>query len=315
MRFWLNIMQNTKSFGILLFPAFSNFGLANAVEPLRAANDLSRRTLYHWRYLGLTRDVLHSSSGLPVAPEATLAEAAGDVLIVCPSYNHQRLATPACSRALRAASTRFERLAGVDTGAWLLAAAGLLDGRRATCHWDVLSTFAEAFPDVRVSDERIVMDGNRLSSGGATTTLELMLGLIEADQGAALAQEVAALFMHGEGGPRLPPFPRPRMRAAAALMRRHLEEPLPISEIARRLGLTRRSIEQAFRDLGGPTPAQLYRHIRLSEARRLVLETPLSVAEIATRCGYADPAAMTRAFRTEFGATPRALRQVDPAIR
>lgn len=302
-------MQKTKTIGITLYPGFSNLNLANTVEPLRAANDLARKRLYAWTYLGLEVTAIRSSSGLPVTPEQALSEARGDLLILCPSYGHKALCTPAGARALRAAVKRFHQLAGLDTGAWLLAAAGLLDGYRATCHWDVLDAMAETFPDVQVSDARFVIDRGRISSGGATTTLELMLHLIEADHGPTLAQEVAALFMHGEGGPNLPPFPEPRMRAAAALMRRHLENPLPIPEIARRLGLSQRSIEQTFRATGGPSPAQLYRRIRLSEAKRLTLETPLSVAEIATRTGYEDPTAMTRAFRAAFGDTPSGLRR------
>lgn len=302
-------MQKTKTIGVTLYPGFSNLNLANAVEPLRAANDLARAKLYTWRYLGLEAGPIRSSSGLPVTPDGQLSHASGDLLLLCPSYGHKSLATPANLRALRAASTRFTQMAGLDTGAWLLAAAGLMDGFQATCHWDVLDDMAETYPEVAVSDARFVVDRSRISSGGATTTLELMLHLIEEDHGPALAQEVAALFMHGEGGPRLPPFPQPRMRAAAALMRRHLEDPLSIAEIARRLGLTQRSIEQAFRAAGSQSPAQLYRRIRLTEARRLTLETPLSVAEIATRTGYTDPAAMTRAFRSTFGTTPRDLRR------
>lgn len=309
MRFHIEIMQNTRSIGILLFPAFSNLGLANAVEPLRAANDLSGLRLYNWQYLGLATDPIRSSSGLPVTPEARLSDRAGDLLIACPSYGYEALATPGCLRALQAASARFERLAGVDMGAWLLAAAGLLDGYKATCHWDELSSFSERFPDVDVSNERFVIDQDRLSSGGATTTLELMLNLIAEDHGAMLAHEVAGLFMLGEGGTNLARTALPRVRAAAALMRRHIEEPISVGALAEGLGLTRQALEQAFRESGGPAPARLYRRIRLNEARRLVLGTSYSVAEIAGRCGYADPAAMTRAFRSEFGTSPQALRR------
>lgn len=309
MRFDTQIMQNTTTIGILLFPEFSNLGLANAVEPLRAANDLSGRKLYHWRYLGLGTDPIRSSSGLPVAPEAALRDASGDLLIVCPSYGYDALATPACRRALQSAARRFHRLAGVDTGAWLLAAAGLLDGYRATCHWDELARFAEHFPEVDVTGARHVIDRDRLSSGGATTTLELMLKIIETTHGAMLSHEVAGLFMLGEGGAQLPRAAVPRLRAAAALMRRHVETPLSVDALAEKLGLTRKALEQAFRESGGPAPARLYRRIRLNEARRLVLETSQSIAEIAGRCGYADPAAMTRAFRAEFGTTPRTLRR------
>ncbi|MEM1273353.1 MAG: helix-turn-helix domain-containing protein [Pseudomonadota bacterium] len=306
-------MQNAKTIALLLFPAFSNLGLANAVEPFRAANTLSPKARYAWRYLSLDGAPVASSSGLVVTPEGTLSDAAGDLLVVLPSYGHQRWATPNCLRALRAASRRFGTLAGVDTGAWLLAAAGLLDGRRATCHWDVLTEMSERFPEVDLVTDRFVVDGNRLSCGGATTTLDLMLHRIEQDHGAVLAHEVAALFMHGEpmpgARPTLSAMPAPRIRAAAALMRRAVEKPLPIPTIAAQLGLTRRALEQSFRAAGGPSPGALYRRIRLSEARRMIVETHLSVTEIAGRAGYLDPSALTRAFRAEFGATPQSMRR------
>lgn len=309
-------MQKSKqrSVAVLLFPQFSNFCLANAVEPLRAANQLSRRGLYRWRYLGIDGSALASSSGLPVQPEARLADdPGGDLLLVMPSYGYEEHGTPACLRALRAASGRFRMLAGMDTGSWLIAAAGLLDGHRATVHWDVLSRFAERFPAVDVVEDRFVIGPDRASCGGATTALDLMLALIERDHGAMLSLEVAALFMHGERDPRLDPairLPSDRItRAAAALMRRHLEQPMAIAEIASRLEMGQRALELHFRRQTGLTPGRVYRSIRLAEARRLTEETRLGVAEIAARCGYGDATAMTRAFKAEFGMPPTALRR------
>ena len=311
-------MQNpktlrTRSVALLLFDGFSNLCLANAVEPLRAANTLARRPLYSWRHLALTSEPVRSSSGLPVQPEPLARQAGGDYLFVMPSYGHERQDTPQLRRALRVAADRFGTLVGLDTGSWLLASAGLLNRRRATSHWDILAQFAEAFPEVDVVDDRFVMDGNRVSCGGATTTLELMLALIEDHHGAALALEVAALFMHGERDPRVDPLfhmpPDRTVQAAAALMRRNVESPLSIEAIAKGLGLGQRALEAAFRSGIGTTPSGVYRLIRLNEARRLLEQTRQSVAEIAERCGYTDATAMTRAFRREFGLSPRDLRR------
>ncbi|MDJ0821900.1 MAG: GlxA family transcriptional regulator [Paracoccaceae bacterium] len=305
---------NPRTIGLLLFPEFSNFCLANAVEPMRAANMLAGRTLYRWQHLGLDEAPIRSSSGLPVTPEARLSEhPGGNYLFVMPSYGHERLATRACHSALRAARGRFGTLVGLDTGSWLLASAGLLNGRRATSHWDILTDLAERFPEVDVTDDRFVIDGPVASCGGATTTLDLMLDLIAQHHSAPLSLEVAALFMHGERDPRLDPLQRlpdtATVRAAAALMRRHVEDPLPIPEIARRLGLSPRALQLSFARDTGAGPASLYRSIRLAEARRRVLQTRASIAEIALRCGYADATAMTRAFRAEYGSCPRGLRQ------
>lgn len=311
-------MQKPKSFrarsvALLLFEGFSNLCLANAVEPLRAANTLSRRRLYSWRHLALAADPVRSSSGLPVQPERLAGQPGGDYLFVMPSYGYEHLDTGELRRTLRAAATSYGTLVGLDTGSWLLASAGLLNGRRATSHWDILAQLGEAFPEVEVVDDRFVIDGDRISCGGATTTLELMLALIEAHHGAALALEVAALFMYGERDPRVDPLfhmpPHRTVQAAAALMRRNVERPLTIGEIAKGLGLGQRALETAFRSSSGTTPAGAYRRIRLNEARRLLEQTRQGVAEIAERCGYADATAMTRAFRREFGLAPRDLRR------
>lgn len=299
--------------GILLFEGFSNLCLANAVEPLRAANTLARKPLYGWTYYGLGGGELLSSSALPVHPYRFDDTASGAALLVMPSYGHDTLDSPQLRRQLRAAAGRFDMMAGLDTGSLLLAAAGLLDGYRATAHWDVLSHLAEGYPQVEVQDHRFVIDRNRASCGGATTTLELMLELIERHHGATLALEVSALFMFGERDPQTNPLRRwPEdqvLRAAAALMRRNVEQPLPIAEIAKQLKISQRRLEQIAQEEVGQTPAQVYRRIRLAEARRRLEQTRESVAEIALRCGYMDPTAMTRAFRAEYGISPRGLRK------
>lgn len=304
----------TRTVGVLLFPNFSNFCLANAVEPLRAANTLARRPLYRWQFLGLTNEVLTSSSGLPVTPEESLARhPGGDCLLLLPSYDFRSQATPEVLRALRAARRRFRTLIGMDMGSWLLAAAGLLDGRRATLHWDELDHFAEAFPEVETSPERVVQDGDILSCGGGTTAFELMLDLIGRHHGPMLRLEVAALFMHGERP--LPADLPPRLsddqlvEAAVSIMRRNVEAPLPVAAVARRLQVTPRALERRFRAVLGRGPGATYRALRLNAARRLVEQTTLTISEIATRCGYEDASALTRAFRAAFGAAPRDLRR------
>ncbi len=305
----------TQSVGILLFPGFSNHCLANAVEPLRAANGFAGHPLYQWHFLAVDERHLTSSSGLPVFAEARLSDhPRGDLLLVMPSYSHREAATPDALLALRAASKRFKTIAGLDTGSWLLAAAGLLDGRRATIHWDVIVEFAETFPEVNVVEDRYVLDGDRLSCGGATTTFELMLEVIRQRHGTTLQLEVAALFMHGERDPRLHPLMRAKpnrvVSAAAALMRRHIEDPVPIGEIAAALGLTSRALEQHFAAAADASPRRVYTAIRLRSARRLVEETRLSILEIANRSGYRNASAMTRAFKREFGVAPQTMRRL-----
>ncbi|MCA0872918.1 helix-turn-helix domain-containing protein [Seohaeicola saemankumensis] len=304
-------MPKAHQFSLLLFDGFSNLCLANAVEPLRAANTISRQPLFEWQFVALSDATVHSSSGLPVQP-SPLGDHCGDSLLVMPSYDHLRHDTPACRRSLAAAARRFGMLAGLDTGSWLLAAAGLLNGYKVTCHWDILSDLAEGFAELDVTEDRFVIDRDRATCGGATTTLDLMLELIARQHGTALALEVAALFMYGERDPRgdpRRPLPAHRIvRAAAALMRRNLETKLPIAEIARSLGVSQRTLQSVFRQNGQASPANVYRSIRLAEARRRLELTAAPITEISQRCGYADATAMTRAFKAEFGMPPQALR-------
>jgi len=298
--------------GVLLFPQFSNHCLANTVEPLRAANGHAGRDIYVWRVLTPDGRAVASSSGLSITPHGRLADHAGEMLIVMPSYGFQTHATAATARALRAAARRHGVMAGFDTGSWLLADAGLLRGRRATIHWEELSRFAEAFPEVTALRERHVIDGDRITCGGALTAFDLILHLIGATHGAALRLDVATLFMSPQTtGPTGPGASQARgglVARALGLMQAHLEQPLTIAALSARLGRPQRAVEARMQAELGATPRAVYRRLRLRLAQKLAAETGLSVAEIALRCGYQNPAAMTRALRAEFGRTPRAIR-------
>jgi transcriptional regulator GlxA family with amidase domain len=317
MQYWVNFMPDwrrsdpeTRRVSVLLFPQFSMHCLANTVEPMRAANTLLGRYVYHWQFLSLDGLPVASSSGLPVTPDAALGQMSGDLLFLMPSYGARKLADAATLRALRSAARRFRILVGMDMGSWLLASADLLAGHRATIHWEEYEAFSEAFPEVDAVKKRLVMQGNRWSCGGAMTAFDLILRMIGEDHGEALRLEVAALFMQGEAED-LAPRLRPRSQlvaAAVAQMRDRLEDPASIAEIAAQLGTHQRDLEALFKRQLGATPRTVYRRIRLVAARRYVEQTQLSVAEIAVRCGYQDPSAMTRAFTSEFGDSPRSMR-------
>lgn len=311
MRSWYKTAVKPQRIGILLFERFSNHCLANTVEPLRAANMLLGRRVYEWSFMSPDGASVRSSSGLPVAAEMALSQSGnGDILFLIPSYEHQEYLTPAVLRALRGAAGRFDVLAGLDMGSWLMAAAGLLDGYQAAIHWDEVDNFQEAFPEVEVTQARVVMDRGRWSCGGAMTAFELVLRMIGDTHGEALRMEVASLFMHGEteSKPQRVGSGKGQIEAAMAIMRKNIETPLRIEQVARSLEISQRKLERLFLAELGAGPQKVYRRIRLLAARRFVEQTSLSIVEIAIRCGYRDPSAMTRAFRQEFGAAPRAVR-------
>lgn len=319
MQIWVKDHAAAQQIDLLLFDDFSGHCLANTVEPMRAANTLAGRKLYSWRFLTVDGAPVTSSAGMEVNPKGALRGCQGDILIAMPSYRYRRFAGESTKRTLRAAATQYAVMAGFDAGAWLLAAAGLLEGRCATIHWEELAGFAEAFPQVAAQRLRHVQDGNRITCSGALAAFDLMLELIGQRHGQSLRLEVAALFMSPEiteasvalasGAPAAPKLARSRSVARAlALMQAHIETPLSIVEIAHQTGRNRKDLEQRMKAQLGATPQAIYRHLRLIQARKLVLETDLSVAEVALRCGYQDPSAMTRAYRAAFGATPRQMR-------
>ena len=302
-----NPSATTLQISILLFDRFSNHCLANVLEPLRAANDLSGQQVFDWNIVVLAGQGVHSSSGLRLEADAQLADMRGDILMVMPSYGFLTHANVTSSRALRAAARRFDTLAGLDTGSWLLAQAGLLDGHRATIHWDELDWFSERFSEVDVQKEAVIYDRNRITCGGASTAFALAMQLIEKQQGAALRLRVENLF---SGAYAQRPDRRGGIAARAVdLMRANIEEPLPIAQLAQQLGRSQKHLERQTLARLGAAPQVIYRRIRLERARGLTLETSISVAEIAVRCGYQDASAMTRAFRSEYGTTPQALRR------
>ena len=292
---------------ILLFDRFSNHCLANVLEPLRAANDLSSQQVFEWNIVVLGGQRVRSSSGLRLEADTQLADMRGDILMVMPSYGFLTHANVTSSRALRAAARRFDILAGLDTGSWLLAEAGLLDGYRATIHWDELDRFSERFSDIDVQKEAVIYDRDRITCGGASTAFALAMQMIEKQHGAALRLRVEHLF---SGAYAQRPVRRGGIAARAVdLMRAHIEEPLPIAQLAQQLGRSQKHLEQQMLARLGAAPQVIYRRIRLERARQLSLDTTISVAEISVRCGYQDASAMTRAFRSEYGTTPQALRR------
>ena len=294
---------------ILLFDRFSNHCLANVLEPLRAANDLSSQQVFEWNIVVLGGQRVRSSSGLRLEADAQLADMRGDILMVMPSYGFLTHANVTSSRALRAAARRFDILAGLDTGSWLLAEAGLLDGYRATIHWDELDRFSERFSDIDVQKEAVIYDRDRITCGGASTAFALAMQMIEKQHGAALRLRVEHLF---SGAYAQRPVRRGGIAARAVhLMRAHIEEPLQIAQLAQQLGRSQKHLEQQMLARLGAAPQVIYRRIRLERARQLSLDTKISVAEISVRCGYQDASAMTRAFRSEYGTTPQALRRAS----
>ena len=310
---WTNVPTEKVRIAFLLFDQFSNLCLANCLEPLRAANTQTQPRAFDWQILTPDGTPVLSSSGMQVMPhDALSALTPCDYLFVTASYAHEDHDTAANRRALRRAARLAQVVVGLDAGPWLMASAGLLDGRRATVHWDLLDGFTEHFLEVEVERARVIKDGAMMTCAGAMSALDLTLDLISEHQGNAARLDVEALFIHNDPplGSGRSSLRDPLVSRAMGVMRENLERPMPLAALARRISTQPRTLDRHFRVSLGAPPGTVYRHLRLASARKMLEGTSLSVAEIAVRCGYDSPAALARAVKTRFGLPPTALRAV-----
>ncbi|SNT73844.1 GlxA family transcriptional regulator [Paracoccus seriniphilus] len=303
-------------FEFLLFDGFSNMVLANAMEPLRDVKLRGISGSVDWRVSTMDGRAVRSSSGLQISPDGVFdPDRPGRRLFLVAGYHVRSLATPALITALRRAARGAQQIIAVDTAAWLLAAAGLLDGQSATIHWQELDDFEETFSRVDVSISRYVRAGSFITCGGASTTLDLMLDLIKELFGAAVAFEASTMFLYDaerqaslrRGASRLEGNAPRALLAALDVMSANIESPLSTGEIASRSLISERTLHRVFQQELMMSPGKYYQMLRLQRARHLALETRLPLEQIALRCGFSSAPSLSRAIRKEFGVPIRHL--------
>ena len=304
----------------LVFPGSSIMCVASAVDPLRAANRIAGEKKFDWTIVSPDGQPTATTSGLPVAVDGPFdAAAATDAIIVVGGFGTRLQTTRALISGLRRAARAARAVGGVEAGTWLLGRAGLLEGRAATTHWEDLEDFAASFPGCDVRPDRYVIDGPVFTAGGASPVFDLMLHLIRSRLGMAVALDVASVFIYDQARAATDAQPLvslgrldgydPRAAQAIRLMEAHVDRPLTTSAIAKRTGVTARTLEKTFAAAIGETPGASYLRLRLNAARRLVLDTALPMADIAARTGFSSAAAFSRAFSKTFGKPPGRMRR------
>lgn len=299
----------------LLLPGFSAMGFISALEPLRVANRF-RGPLYRWRVLSLDGGAVQASNGMSVNADGALAqEAPGQMLLVVAGFDPLAHFGPMLQRRLR----RFDHdgviLGGIDTGAMVLAEAGLLDGHRATLHWEALDAFKERYPRLLVTQELFEMDRQRITCAGGTASIDLMLDLIAQAHGSELAIQVSEQFVLGRIRPRQD---HQRLQIASRYgirnkklvkvigeMELNIEQPLNPQVLAEGVQVTRRQLERLFRVHLKITPGGFYLRLRLGKARQLLRQTDLSVMEVAVACGFESASYFTRCYKARYLCCPR----------
>ncbi len=308
---------------LLIAPGATLILVAAVIEPLRAANRLLGREAYAWRLTSPDGAPALTTAGLP-APVAGRfePEASRAPLFLVASYGWERV-VGALAPKLHLAARRRAFLAGVDSGVWLLARAGLLAGRRVAAHWEDVEAMREAHPDVLAAPARFEIDGARVTASGALSTLDLMLEIVRRTHGYPLAYAVSKLFLYDAGRAEAngPPASRPaadaprisapalraqdrRVAAAAERMERALAQPEKIAAIAAAVGLSERQLRTRFLRVFGVSPRDHYLALRLEQARRRFVETETPITEIALGSGFSSPGAFSRRYRDAFGERP-----------
>ena len=305
---------------LLVLPQASILEVAATLDPMRSANRHLGHEAFRWRVVSPDGLAVPLTCGIELPGIGGLRAAGGaDALIVIAGFRQAEGATRPLIRELRRIAPRFRAIGGIDAGPWVLARAGLLDGYRATVHWEDLEDLAAAYPAIEVLPDRYVISGARMTAGGAAPAADLMLHLIRSRLGAALALQVAASFIydaHRAGAePQIPlrqpglVLGDPRVAIAIARMEARLEEPETVSDLAAAIGLSPRRLEVLFSQEMGMGPGAYGLNLRLKAARRMVVDTRHSLQTVGLRCGFASQAVFSRAFQRHFGRSATTLRR------
>jgi transcriptional regulator GlxA family with amidase domain len=310
--------SSTKPVRIAFFlvPRFSMMAFAAGIEPLRAANRLSGARLFDWQLVSADGKEVEASNGISVATQSSLAELGrADMVIACAG-----LEAPDVERnvkvhhQLRRLAHHGSMIGAISSGSFLLAEAGLLAGRRCTVHWEYLEAFRARYPQLEVTEDLYVIDGNVFTCSGGTAALDMMVHFVGQWAGSRLALGVAEQFIHPqvrtqEEQQRLDLNARyridnPKLIQVISLMETTLDEPMEMREMARRAHISVRQVERLFREHLGSSPKAFYLELRLAKARTLLRRTLGSLRTIALECGFGSPSHFCHAYKRRYGIPP-----------
>lgn len=308
-------LSKLAHFGFLTLPNFSMIAFTSAIEVLRMANYVGRAEHYTWSVITTDGEPARASNGITVKPTQTL-DAAGmpDVLIVCAGWHVREYVGKEVIALLQRVAALGVPLGGICTGPYALLAANLLDGYRATVHWEDMSPLNKSFPHVQFADELFVIDRDRMTCTGGTAPLDLMLNLVAMRLGQAHAAQVSEQFIveriRGSTDYQHIPvdarvgFTRAELIEVVRLMEANIEEPLSLEELARLVKLSQRHLQRMFKMFLSVSPTHYYLTLRLRRARELLRNSDASISRVTAICGFHSPCHFSKAYRAQFGHAP-----------
>lgn len=308
-------LDKPKLFVFVLLENFTLLSFASAVECLRIANRMAGRQAYDWRLIGEGGAHVTCSAGAQFTLDSDLDDVKrDDTLIVCSGIDVQSSTTKKLLGWLRREARKGMMVGGLCTAAYTLAKAGLLDGKKATIHWENQDSFIEEFEEVNLTKSVFVVDGNRMTTAGGTSSIDMMLKLIADDLGEDLANAVADQLIYSsirtdQDTQRLSVPTRigvrhPKLSQVIQMMERNIEDPISPSTLARDVGMSTRQLERLFRRYLNRSPKRYYMELRLQKARNLLMQTDMSVINVALACGFASPSHFSKCYRAHYDTTP-----------
>ncbi|OWU77008.1 GlxA family transcriptional regulator [Phaeobacter sp. 22II1-1F12B] len=311
------LSENTepRQFVFVLLEKFSMLSFASAIESLRIANRMADKPLYTWTLLSETGGPVKSSSNTEFNVDGDLGDLTRDAtILLCGGMDIQAATTKRLLGWIRRESRRGSMVGGLCTAAFSLAKAGLLDSKRATIHWENADSFAEEFDEVNLTKSVFVIDGNRMTTAGGTSSIDLMLKLIADEHGEDLANAVADQLIYSsirtdQDTQRLSVPTRigvrhPKLSQVIQMMEANIEEPISPSLLAKEVGMSTRQLERLFRRYLNRSPKRYYMELRLQKARNLLMQTDMSVINVALACGFASPSHFSKCYRAHYDTTP-----------
>ncbi len=304
-----------RRFVFVLLDRFTMLCFACAIEPLRIANRVMGREAYTWLLAGENGSEARCSNGAAFKLDMALDEVSReDTVLVCGGIDVQQATSKAVVNWLRREARRGVAIGGLCTAAYSLAKAGLLDGKKATIHWENQDSFLEEFEEVKLTKSVFVVDGNRISTAGGTASIDLMLKLIADDHGEDVANAVADQLIYSsirtdQDTQRLSIPTRigvrhPKLSQVIQMMEQNIEDPISPADLAEAVGMSTRQLERLFRRYLNRSPKRYYMELRLQKARNLLMQTDMSVINVALACGFASPSHFSKCYRAHYRTTP-----------
>jgi transcriptional regulator GlxA family with amidase domain len=304
-----------RKFIFVLLPKFTLLSFASALECLRISNRMSNQILYEWEIISENGTSIICSAGIEFSVDHDLNELnRDDTIMLCGGENIRAATTKRLLSWLRRESRRGLAIAGLCTGAFPLAKAGLLEGKRATIHWENQDSFTEEFENVELTKSVFIIEGNRMTTAGGTSSIDLMLKLIANDHGEDLANAVADQQIYSSirttqdvqrlSVPTRLGVRHPKLGQVIQMMERNIEEPISPSILAKHVAMSTRQLERLFRRYLSRSPKRYYMELRLQKARNLLMQTDMSVINVALACGFASPSHFSKCYRAHYATTP-----------